>query len=91
MNYYVLSERNVVKNRKSYPYLEKHPEVMQHNIQKNFKKEEFNGRVQYRGEKNSTYIPGYYKVSYEVSNIKNVSKLGEPGQFSKNGYLQQVL
>lgn len=87
MNYYVLSERNVVRNRKAYPYLENHSEVMQHNIQKDFRREEIRGRVQYKGEKNFSYIPGYYKVSYEVTNIKNISKLGEPGQFSNVGYL----
>lgn len=87
MNYYVLSERNVENNRAAYPFLTNHPEVMQHNIQKGFRKEESKGKVQYKGEKNASYIPGYYEVSYEVTNIKNISKLGEPGEFSNRGYL----
>lgn len=87
MNYYVLSERDVVKKRENYPYLENHPEVMQHNIKKNFRKEEVGKKVHYKGEKNFAYKPGYYQVSYEVANVKNIIKLGEPGKFSNEGYL----
>ena len=74
MNYYVLSERDVVKNRNAYPYLENHPEVMQHNIQKDFIKKESGDKVQYKGEKNQLYKPGYYRVSYEVTNVNKIQE-----------------
>lgn len=87
MNYYVVTERNIAKKREDFPFFKENPKATQHNLNKGFQRNENKGRIQYRGDKNLDYKPDYYKVSYEVTNIKNVSKLGKPGQFSKEGYL----
>lgn len=96
MNYYVLNERCIVDNyleargdakKFAYPaFLEHGKSVMQHEF-KEFRKDVKGGRVSYIGTENGEYKPFSKKVSYEIANLKNVTAVGEPGQFSKDGYM----
>lgn len=91
MNYYVLSERQVVddylsRGTFSYPaFVKNGKSCMQHNFAQ-FDKKSVNGRVHYIGDKNKNYKPYQMPVSYEVTGEKNVTKVGVPGQFSREGY-----
>lgn len=95
MNYYVLSERTICKNREDYPIINTHSEYFQHVLEKGFKRVEkeinMKGkkmvRAHYIGTKNPQYKPGYYPISYEVIRNRVITKLGEPGQFSHEGYM----
>ena len=87
MNYYVVSERNVANNMDAYPYFKKHPEYLQHKVERGFKKSEWTGATHYKGIENPDYKPGYHKVSYEIHNLKNVSKIDEPDKLKNNGTL----
>lgn len=96
MNYYVLNERCIVDNyleargdakKFAYPaFLEHGKSVMQHEF-KEFRKDVKGGQVSYIGTENGEYKPFSKKVSYEIANLKNVTAVGEPGQFSKDGYM----
>ena len=92
MNYYVLNEKYIVDNyleargdakKFSYPiFLEHGKSIMQHEF-KRFKK----GSKGYEGIHNTSYKPFFKKVSYEIVNLKTVTAVGEPKQFSKEGYV----
>ena len=91
MNYYVLSERRVVDDylnsgKSSYPVFVKNGKsCMQHNL-KPFREVIKNGCTHYIGEKNNDYKPFHIPVSYEITGEKNVTKVGTPGQFAREGY-----
>lgn len=87
MNYYVISEKNIAKNLNEYPFFKKNKKVLQYDVTKSFREEVIKGKVPDKGVKNSDYKPGYYKVSYEVTDNTTISRLGNPGQFSNKGYL----
>lgn len=95
MNYYALSERKIVHEYLSSESPEKFPygffihdgkNIMQHKCEKEFERREKGGRVQYTADKNSAYVPYSEKVSYEVSGLKDVRAVGQPGKYSKPGY-----
>jgi CRISPR-associated protein (TIGR03986 family) len=86
MNYYVLSERRVVKDPDSYPFFRQNGKsIMQHEFKK-FERREERGRVHYRGTKNDFYVPYCKPVSYEVKNQKDIVAVGNPGVYSQSGY-----
>ena len=91
MNYYVLSERRVVDDYLnsemfSYPVFVKNGKsCMQHNLVP-FEKRTIKGKVHYIGDKNKYYKPYQIPVSYEITKEKNVTKVGTPGQFPREGY-----
>lgn len=91
MNYYVLSERNVAQDMKSgktsFPFFEEHPECLQHIMKDGFRREVIKGRTHYKGKTNKSYKEGYYKISYDVANLRNIVAVGNPGQYSNEGYL----
>ncbi|MCR5624797.1 MAG: TIGR03986 family CRISPR-associated RAMP protein [Lachnospiraceae bacterium] len=89
MNYYILSERDVAYDynhgKKSYPFLYQHPEYMQHDITKGFKKQkDKNNRDHYKGTQNPDYKPGYYDVNYEIVDLKKIDKVYAPGTGGPN-------
>lgn len=92
MNYYVLSERKIVedylthKGKFSYPAFRPNGRnILQHEFTR-FRREEYRGRVHYKGEPNKNYSPYYIPVSYEVANLKDVVAVDEPGKCKKEGY-----
>lgn len=87
MNYYVVSERDAVKNHRNYPFFSKHPEYAQHVLKKGFEKytDKF-GRIHYKGTENKAFHPGFYKVSYE-SSLHRIIALGDPGQYTHKGFM----
>ena len=91
MNYYVLSERRVVDDYLNsemffYPVFVKNGKsCMQHNLVP-FEKRTIKGKVHYIGDKNKYYKPYQIPVSYEITKEKNVTKVGTPGQFPREGY-----
>ncbi|MDO4340916.1 MAG: TIGR03986 family CRISPR-associated RAMP protein [Eubacteriales bacterium] len=90
MNYYVLSERHIQArgDDPGFAYFKKHKEILQHDLSKEFKKEwDRSGRLHYKGTPNPDYVQRYYKVSYEVKNLRNIVAVGEPGKYKKEGYL----
>lgn len=87
MNYYVLSERTIADNLKDYPYFDKHPECLQNKVKNGFQKDATKRPVQYKGIPNDKYTPGYYDISYEIKNLKNVVQITELGEASKDGVL----
>ena len=87
MNYYVLSERTLADNLKDYPYFDKHPECLQNKVKNGFKKDSTKRPIQYKGIPNEMYKPGYYDISYETKNLKNVVQIKEPEEASKDGVL----
>lgn len=91
MNYYVLSERAIAKDLSggavSFPYFVNHPEVLQHDVSKGFQKNGYGKGTQYKGTQNSSYQPGYYPVSYQVKNLKNVTAVEEPEVLKEKGTL----
>ena len=86
MNYYVLSERVIAKDLSgeaaSFPYFADHPEVLQHDVSKEFQKSGYK-----KGTQNPNYRPGYYPVSYQVKNLKNVTAVEEPEVLKEKGTL----
>ena len=94
MNYYVLSERTIAKDkaRTDYPFYWNHREYTQHRLENGFKPEEQrNGRIQYKGDKNRNYRPYYASVSYAVQGEKTVIYVGEAdGKVSVKTSRQQV-
>jgi CRISPR-associated protein (TIGR03986 family) len=86
MNYYVLSERRVVKDPDSYPFFRQNGKsIMQHEFKK-FERREERGRVHYKGTINDVYVPYCKPVSYEVKNQKDIVAVGNPGVYSQIGY-----
>ena len=83
MNYYVLSERNIANDMKngktSFPFFKEHPECLQNIMKDGFERSVIKGKIHYK--------EGYYKVSYDVANMRNITAVGNPGQYSKEGYL----
>lgn len=97
MNYYVLSEKQVLEKRKNYPFFTNNPKKrMMYNLNCEFGKEVRSGRngmeqVKYIPTNKNTmvnygYKPYYEEVSYELSGDR-VTKVGEKGQFSEKGYV----
>ncbi len=84
MNYYVLSERTIANDLDNFPYFQKHPECLQHDVSQGFTKNEEN---QYIGVRNQDYQPGYYKVSYRVKGLNKIVTVEEPGILEEKGYL----
>ena len=99
MNYYILSERKLAqdyidsqKSRRpfSYPFFVEKTGYRtnfktQHILSDGFTKEEFRGRVQYKGRKNSDYKPYAEPCSYNV-NGKEVTAVDKPGKLKNEGY-----
>ncbi len=86
MNYYVINERIIAEKLSDFPIFKEHPEYAQHDLKRPFRKDVIKGRVHYKGTANMDYKPGYHEVSYEV-NGRHVTAVGEPGRYSKQGYL----
>lgn len=97
MNYYVLSEKQVLENRQDYPFFTNNPaKRMMYNLNCKFKKDvrtNWNGREQVKyipiDKKtmvNKDYKPYYEEVSYEIRGDR-VIKVGEKGQFREKGYV----
>lgn len=90
MNYYIVSEREVVNNhlerKGDYSFYEKHPEYMMNKIDEKFEKKETTDRkgkvtVQYfqkSGNGNINYKPGINAVSFRAEG-RRIKKLAEPG------------
>lgn len=91
MNYYVLSERDIAgdmgKGSHSFPYFEKHPECLEHIMEDGFDLKVTNGRRHYKGLLQEKYKENYYPISYDVANLRNITAVGDPGQYPKEGYL----
>lgn len=93
MNYYVLSERKIIKDYLRDPdkfrYKVFRPEgksILQHEFSRDFKKTVKNGRVQYIGVENEEYKPYSIEVSYEVAHEKDIIAVGKPGEYVNEGY-----
>ena len=97
MNYYVLSERNIVsdylqsqKLHKPFSYdffLQNGKSILQHEFVAFRKEVKENRRVDYIGVKNKAYKPYIEEVSYEIANLKDVTKVGMPGKYKNKGYV----
>lgn len=91
MNYYVLSERNIVKDiisgKTSFSFFKEHPECLQHDMKTEFRKEKSKGRIRYIGKPNTLYKEGCHKISYDVADLRRIVAVDNPGQCSKEGYL----
>lgn len=90
MNYYVLSERHIQArgNDAGFAYFKKHSDILQHDLSDEFvESTDRRGNKHYKGTPNRGYVPGYYKISYKVKNIRNITAVGEPGKYEKEGYL----
>lgn len=92
-NYYILSERTIadsyLKNPDKFPYdffVENGHSIMQHEIDKSFKKSTQNGRIHYKGVVNKSYKPYYKECSYESSG-KNVIAVSKPGKHVQKGFV----
>lgn len=95
INYYVLSERTIVKEyllaKKyngtfSFEFFERNRN-MQHEIDKDFEREERKGRVHYKGKENKQYQPYFAEISYELAGNKKITAVGEVGQYKHSGYV----
>ena len=84
MNYYVLSERKIAEDVKSFPYFKSHPECLQHIITDGFEKK---GKRYVGTDNKSNYKMGYYQISYEVKNLRHIVAVGEQGEYSCDGCL----
>lgn len=82
-NYYVVNERIISEDLSNYPFFENHPECTQYSLRHPFKKI---GNT-YQGKENKDYRPFYHEISYEIKDLKRVVNIGEPGVYSKEGYL----
>lgn len=91
MNYYVLSERIIAEDMKSgrtsFPFFEENPNCLQHIMKEGFQKVTTNRQTQYKGKGNELYQEGYHKISYEVTNLRNITAVGNPGEYRYEGYL----
>lgn len=92
MNYYVLSERKIVRdylkygNKFSYKVFRPHGRsILQHEFLE-FEPRGSKGKVQYIGTKNPDYKPYCLKISYEVTHEKDITAVGEPGEYKKEGF-----
>lgn len=97
MNYYVLSEKQILENQQDYPFFTNNPKKrMMYNLNCEFRKDVRSGR---NGKKQVKYIPNdkntmvnkdykpyYEEVSYELSGDR-ITKVGEKGQFCEKGYV----
>ena len=101
MNYYVLSERNIVndylqsqKLHRPFFYdffLQNGKSILQHEFVA-FRKEVKENRrgdmsTHYIGVKNKAYKPYIEEISYEIANLKDVTKVGLPGKYKNKGYV----
>lgn len=96
MNYYALSERKIAqdyqnsqKNGTTFHYeffLENGKSRMQHEF-KEFVRTVRKGKIHYIGTKNNSYKPYFEKVSYEIADEKDVTAVGKPGKYSREGYV----
>lgn len=86
MNYYVLSERRIMNNRKDFAiFFPEGRSILQH-LPGEFRKEVRNGRIHYKGIKNNAYKPYMMEVSFELTNERFVTKVGKPGIYSQKGW-----
>lgn len=97
MNYYILSERKMgdeyleflSSGRKgNYPYsffIQNGEYRTQHVLDKEFVRDERNGRVHYKGSRNRSYRPFYESISYQIKNLKDIVAVGKSGEYEKNG------
>lgn len=95
MNYYVLSERKIVEDYLSsknsgnfhYDFFRRDGKsIMQHEF-KPFREEGSGKRKQYKGTENRQYKPYMAEVSFEIKNERFVSAVGNPGKYSKKGWV----
>ena len=97
MNYYVLSERNIVNDYLqsqeldrpfSYDFfLQNGKSILQHEFVAFRKEVKENRRVDYIGVKNKAYKPYIEEISYEIADLKDVTKVGMPGKYKNKGYV----
>ena len=99
MNYYILSEKTIVDNnlsgRKDYDFLVHNRSfILQNNPNVSFKMVPGkDGKTHYIGDENDgkngkpCYKPYVIKISYELSGDRNVTAVGEPDRYSKEGYI----
>lgn len=100
MNYYVLSERNIVndylqskKLHRPFSYdffIQNGKSILQHEFAA-FRKEvkvdrRGNESIHYIGVKNRAYKPYIEEISFEIANLKDVTKVGMPGKYRNKGY-----
>ncbi len=95
INYYVLSERTIAKNylasRKNgtafaYDFFYgNNKNILQYDIRNGFKKEVWNGRVNYKAPQNRYYKPYELACSYSVRG-RFVTAVGAPGKYPNAGY-----
>lgn len=97
MNYYIIPERKMGEEylkflscgeKGKYPYdffVLNGKYKTQHLLDKKFVKQVRNGKVHYIGIRNRDYKPFYDTVSYKIQDLKNVSAVGKPGEYEKNG------
>lgn len=100
MNYYPLSERKIIneyldlqdKSKFSYAFFYHNGKNILQNefrpFRKNVKRDYRTNReiVQYEGSENRNYVPYILPVSYELKNLRNVTAVGDPGKYEKEGY-----
>ncbi len=95
MNYYIVSERTIVKEYLSakkynktfsFEFFEQKGK-MQHEINKEFRREVKNGRVHYIGKENKEYEPYFDEISYELAGDKDITAVGESGKYKHQGYV----
>ncbi len=95
MNYYIVSERTIVKqyllSKKynkpfSFEFFEQKGK-MQHKIDKEFRREVRNGRVHYKGVENKDYEPYFNEISYELSGDKDIIAVSNVGTYKHQGYV----
>ena len=91
MNYYVLSERTIAEDLRrkdtSFSYFKEHPNCLEHVMKDGFKKIQDRGRIHYKGTTNQHYTEGYYNISYDVTNTRQITAVGNPGTYKHEGYL----
>ncbi|MBQ9887295.1 MAG: TIGR03986 family CRISPR-associated RAMP protein [Lachnospiraceae bacterium] len=93
MNYYVISERKIIDeflHNKPFKYdffVSKNHNILQHEAKEFKKGQDSKGKTVYKGVPNESYKPYYKEISYEISNLKNVTAVGVKGRYSKDGWV----
>ncbi len=99
MNYYPLSERKIIteyldmqdKSKFSYEFFYHNGKNILQNefrpFRKNVRRDYRTNKeiVQYEGVENRNYVPYSLPVSYELKNLRNVTAVGAPGKYKKEG------
>ena len=76
MNYYVLSERQIIENQfKGFEMLKRSNGILQHTNTTHFKEEKRDDGLHYVGEKNEKYVPRTEEVYYQLKGTRNIIAL----------------